>query len=112
MSAASAEDHRGLHDRNVITRAEIGPVEHLSAYEVVTTLRRQWLSGHGALAANDGMPEAPRVYVEGIRVGSCEMLKGIAASTVNELRFLDAREATTRFGTGHTAGAILVALRR
>ena len=112
MPAASPEDHRARTDRNVITRAEIGPVEQLSAYEVVTTLRRQWLFGRGALAANDGLPEAPRVYVEGVRVGTCEVLKGIAASTVNELRFLDARDATTRFGTGHTAGAILVTLRR
>jgi len=110
-SDALVADRPARADRNVITRAEIVPIEMLSAYDVVTTLRRQWLFGRGALTAADGRSEAPRVYVESVLVGSCEALKDIAASAVDELRFLDTREAITRFGTGHT-GAILLTLRR
>jgi hypothetical protein len=84
----------------------------LSAYDVVATVRRQWLTGRGAVIVADGRPKGPLVYVEGVAIGSCETLKDFAAVNVEELRFLDAVKATTRFGTGHPAGAILVTLRR
>lgn len=103
---------RLVRDWNVITRAEIEPTEMLSAYDVVAYRRRPWLVTRGMQPPAEWRSVAPLVYLEGAPYGSCETLKSIAANTVDELRFLDALEATTRFGTGHAAGAILVTLRR
>src|SRR5262249_3300054 len=61
--ADSAADYRARRDRNVITKSEMVAMETLSAYDVVMTLRRQWLSARGALTA-DGLPDAPFVYLQ------------------------------------------------
>lgn len=100
------------HDANVITRAEIIPAEMPSAYDVVVHARRQWIRGRGVTTLGEWREEAPLVYLDGVRYGTCETLKNIASDAVEEMRFLDAPDATTRFGTGHTGGAILVRLRR
>jgi hypothetical protein len=107
----SAADHRSGADRNVITGTEIVP-GMLSAYDIVQYRRPRWLLGHGQLPSDEGKPEAPTVYLEGVKYGDLETLRGINAFEVAELRFLDARDATTRFGSGHSTGVILVTLRR
>lgn len=51
----------------------------------------------------------PAVYLDGVPLlGGLADLAAIRADAVGEVRFLSPIEATTRFGTGHTAGAILV----
>src|SRR5215813_4062155 len=107
----SAFDHRSGADRNVITTTEITPAM-LTAYDVVRYRRPRWLFGRGAVPSDDGKPETPLVYLEGVRYGALDALNSINALDVAELRFLDARDATTRFGSGHTTGVILVTLRR
>jgi hypothetical protein len=109
--AESSADRRTSGDRNVITRAEILPAM-LSAYDVVQYRRPRWLLGRGTLPSDEGQPEAPLVYLEGVKYGNLETLRSINALEVAELRFLDARDATTRFGSGHTNGVIVVTLRR
>jgi hypothetical protein len=110
-SADSAADRRAHGDGNVITSVEILPGMS-SAYDVVRNRRPEWLHARGTLPSDAGRPALPLVYLEGISYGDCETLKSIAASSIAELRFLDARDATTRFGSGHTSGIILVTLRR
>ena len=52
---------------------------------------------------------APVVYVDGFSVDrGLAGLAEIRSTVIREIRFLSAPEATTRFGTGHEAGAILV----
>ena len=57
--------------------------------------------------ANSGI----KVYLDGFRYGSVESLATIPAMNVVEVRWLSAMDATTRFGTGNTAGAIAVTSR-
>jgi len=35
-------------------------------------------------------------------------LRGIPAASIGEISFMNPRDATTRFGTGHAGGAIMV----
>lgn len=49
-----------------------------------------------------------RVYVDGIRAGDVSALTNIQIAIVKEIRKLSAPDATTRFGTGHASGAIMV----
>lgn len=53
----------------------------------------------------------PVVYVDGIPAGSLEVLREIPVVDVESVTFMNPIEATTRFGTDHQAGALLVATR-
>jgi hypothetical protein len=48
------------------------------------------------------------VYLDDARLGGVEQLRWIPATTVREMRFLSAIEATTRYGVGHSGGAVVV----
>ena len=90
---------------NVITRAEIEAANVPSAYEVVRKLRYTWLQTR-VRSPSGGDPV--RVYVDGVIQSGVDELRRLEPSIVAELRYLNPGDATTRFGTGHTAGAILV----
>jgi len=49
--------------------------------------------------------EAMVIYVDGVRRGGLDELRALAIEQVQELRFLSAEEATSRFGMGHPFGA-------
>ena len=51
------------------------------------------------------------VYVDGARFGGIESLSLIQATPILEIRFLSASEATSRFGTGNSGGAIVITTR-
>lgn len=48
------------------------------------------------------------VYVDGVRVGDLSYLSSVLVADVVDVAFLRAPDATTRFGTDHTGGALLV----
>jgi hypothetical protein len=52
------------------------------------------------------------VYIEGIREPSLDALRRLDVTSILLIDYLGAADATTRYGTGHTGGAILVSLRR
>jgi hypothetical protein len=51
---------------------------------------------------------APVVYLNNLRLGTPDQLSTMPADGVTEVRWLSAIDATTRYGTGHAGGAILV----
>lgn len=93
---------------DVIRTAEL--VQHLGEdlYTFIQRARPAWLQTRAPLSAQgapaivvvlDGVPQEPGL----------DRLRTLRASDVQEVRRLSATDATTRFGTGMTAGAILVA---
>jgi hypothetical protein len=52
------------------------------------------------------------VYLGDIRYGEIEVLRSFDISAVTEARFINAANATTRFGTGHMGGVIQITIRR
>jgi hypothetical protein len=94
----------------VLTMDEIMKTGQPTAFRVIQTVRPQWLLVRrqgGSLSR----PETIKVYVQGNRFGEVATLEQMQSSTIKEIRHLDGRDATIRFGTGHMAGAILVTLR-
>jgi hypothetical protein len=81
-----------------------------SAWEVVQRLRPQWLRSRGQVSVMSGEGDRPIVYVNNARFGEMIVLQNIEALSVREMRFIRAADATTRWGTGHPAGAIEVFL--
>ncbi len=98
---------------NVILESEIGPSGATNAMDVIQRLRPSMLRGRGS-AGMEGGSSAQQivVYVDGIKAGGLEALSPISAISIKEIRFLSAADATTRFGTGTPAGAILVTTKK
>ena len=99
---------------NVITSEEIAAGAGATAYEVIQRLRPSYLHTRGAMR---GAPTADSnnleavdvvVYVGDNRVGGSDQLRQISVSDIREIRYFTASEATTKWGTGHSAGAIQV----
>jgi hypothetical protein len=82
-----------------------------TAYEVVEQLRPEYLRNRGPTSVSRPTPPEAVVYLDGVRQGGLETLRRIRKQTLREIRYMDAREATTLYGTGHRAGAILVVTR-
>jgi hypothetical protein len=95
----------------VITFAEIETLQVATAYEVVLQLRPEYLRTRGPASVSTPTPAEAVVYLDGVRQGGPETLRRIRKQTLREIRYMDSREATTQFGTGHRAGAILVITR-
>lgn len=90
--------------RNVITAEEIATIEVATAYHVVRRLRPQWLQARGA--------GDPVVYIDQQRRGRPGELEFLLPADVAGMRYLNAGDATLRWGTNHPAGAIMVTLKR
>lgn len=97
---------------SVIGHDEIEVSTAANAYELVYQLRPNWLRGRGPQNLRGMSPALPVVYVAHVRQGSVEVLRGLATTTLLELRYVDATTATTRYGEGHSGGVIEVDLRR
>jgi hypothetical protein len=91
---------------NLITEAEIAETAARDGYHAVQLLRPQWFRVRGASSMS--ATSEPAVYLNGQRIGELRSLGTIQATAIREMRFLTAAEATTRYGTGHEAGAIIV----
>lgn len=102
--AAGTQSGSSARRSNLITAEEILRVEVSTAYDAVRRLRPQWLQGRGG--------DRPVVYVDGQRRGSLNELELILPGDVAQMRFMSASDATTRYGTNHPGGAILVMTRR
>jgi hypothetical protein len=105
---ATQAAYTGPRDRNLLTEEEIVATKATDAFRVVRAARPAWLLPK--IAGSRRL--TPEVYVDGSRAGGVNSLSQYSAGIVHEIKYLTADEATTRFGTGHGGGAILVALKR
>lgn len=110
--ASSATQQSGAaprRDTSVITAEELATIPQGDLYSAIEQLRPTFLQTRGVTSPGVGTaPEVLNVYVNGTRSGDVNVLHQIQVIDVKEVRRLSATEATQRFGTGHTMGAILV----
>ena len=109
-------------DRNLITSEEIVAGNFRNAFEAVERLRPNMLrqraltlrnNAGNTMASSASQAQVPVIaYVDEVRVGGVDQLKGVPATQVLEIRYVNAQEATMRWGTGHASGAIMVFTRR
>lgn len=96
-------------DPNLITAEELTEYATLSALDVVRRLRPRWLTGRGQ---GSGGMNRPQVLQDGARLGDPEnALRSIAVSDIESIRYLNASDATMRYGTNFPGGAIVVTSR-
>ena len=87
---------------NVLTGEQIRETNAVALYDALLELRPIWLRPRGL--------SGPVVYIYGLRHGPVGTLYGIAANQVVRVEFMSGLDATTRYGTGHAGGVLLVNL--
>jgi hypothetical protein len=112
LVACASSPSGSTRDRTLITQREIEESALLDAFEIVRALRPEFLRTRGTSSFRVTDPVEAQVYVDGVRTGNPDTLRRLPRDVLREIRYIDAREATTRYGTGHGAGAILVATKR
>ena len=96
--------------RNYISFEEIKATKNpgSSAWDLISRTRPNFLRTRGASSLRDTSPVGAMIYVNGVLYGRLESLKSLDADDIREIEFISAGDATTRFGTDHLGGAILI----
>jgi hypothetical protein len=105
-AAQAAAPHRSTG--NVIAGDELTATGATNVYEAVQRLRPQWLNS--ARIRRGGSGDELVVYLDSNRYGTLTSLRSLSLGGIQEVRYYGASEATNRFGTGHTGGAIVVSM--
>ncbi len=91
-----------------ISREDIRERVHLDTYEIVRQLRPAWVRARGSPSLQGRDQGFAVVYIDQSRFGMVDSLRQIDPVAIAEIRYMNPSDATTRFGTGHMGGAILV----
>ncbi len=109
--APAAEADARFRSPDEILRAEIverGANAH-NAMQLLRRVRPTWLGTRGANSFTAPGASYPVVYVDNIRrPGGLSALFQIPLDEIRRMEFVGPADATTRWGTGHQAGVILV----
>lgn len=87
-------------DANRISAEELAPYTSFNAMDAVRRLRPNWLTSRGT--------GGPRIVVDGSPRGSVDVLSSLSVSDIQSMQMLNASDATMRYGTNYTGGAIVV----
>ncbi len=97
---------------NVLEREQFAELHYADAYEIVARLRPRWLRARGFGTLRDSSANLPVVYRDDRLLGELDRLRDIDFDTVVRIEYIGASDSTTRFGTGHSGGVILVTTMR
>jgi hypothetical protein len=103
---SASQTVRGPAD--LITEAEINAnARYDNALEVIQNLRPQMLR------PRTGAGTQPiRLYIDDVQMNDMNGLATMPPHRIKEIRYLNPRDATTRWGTGHAGGVIVVTTKR
>ena len=97
-------ERAGARRSDRISREEIAARNWTDAYEIVATLRPNWLVDRGRDSFGSGA--VIQVILNGVRMGGVASLRRLPAAEVEYAQYYDATAATTRWGVGFGKGAI------
>jgi hypothetical protein len=100
----------GFRNRTILTSEEIvqAGVSSQTAYELIYQLRPEYLRSRGRSSLRTMAPPTAVVYVNDMRFGDITSLNSISVEGIYMISYMSASDATTRFGSDHLAGAILI----
>jgi hypothetical protein len=112
VSCASGGQSAGpSRNRDIITAEEVARTTFSTAYEVVESLRPEFMRSRST-SMGTGQSDNAVVYIDGVRAGGLNELRRVPREQIQEIRYLSGSDATTIYGTGHVGGAILVTTKR
>jgi hypothetical protein len=97
-------------DTNLLSGEDVAQTSAANVYDAIQRLRPQWLMS--ARIRRGGSGDEVQVYLDSTHYGTLTSLKGLSIGGVQEIHYLNATEATNRYGTGHTGGAIVVVMNK
>jgi hypothetical protein len=106
---ATSTPRGGSSSSDTITTEQIDAYSGNDVYLLIQRLHPSWLRERGRASIELSTPV--RVYINGLPRGGVQVLRALTPRDVLRIQYLDSRQATTAYGTGHTNGAILVTLR-
>ena len=92
--------------QRLISLDEIKQSSFANAYEIVETLRPQWFRTRGRTSISQTV--TVKVYLDGTLLGAPDQLRQITTRAITSIRYIDASDATLRWGLDHGQGAIMV----
>jgi hypothetical protein len=95
-------------DSTVLTRTEIDETGVQTAFDAIRQLRPRYLRGRAIVSVAYPWTSYPLVYVNGLFRGDLSSLRSILVHDIEEIRYINPGDATTRWGTGHSGGVIHV----
>ncbi|MDO8500642.1 MAG: hypothetical protein Q7S20_02255 [Gemmatimonadaceae bacterium] len=103
----------GAGKRSVLIAEEMEAAKGVgwTAYDLISLLRPEFLRSRGAMSLSDAVPVTAKVYLDSIFFGNLQSLKTLSAGQIVRIEYINAADATTRFGTGNAGGAILIMTR-
>ena len=99
------------YDPLLILEEEISASNLDNAHAFISWARPFWLRGTDFNSIKYSTVYYPYVYVNGNRYGDMTSLGSISIVNISEMKFLRAIDATSRLGTDHRGGAILISRR-
>jgi len=96
--SGSSEPRR---DRNRLSQEELDEWNQLPAWDVVQRLGPMWMRPGGVRNSANPAGHYAYVFVDGSPYGPMESLRSFRVENIQEMRFVDATDATIRYG-GHT----------
>ncbi|MGD2071714.1 MAG: Plug domain-containing protein [Gemmatimonadota bacterium] len=106
--ASTATGHCRSTARAASDRIDAARLQATGAHDVHDALR---LIRPRMLGTRAPRKDAPVVYVDGVRVGHVAYLRRLPVREIESIRRLGGPDATTRYGTDHVGGALLVTTR-
>jgi len=94
--------------RNLVSASELVGTQAADIHQALILIRPEFLRGRGAASINMREKTAVAVYFDNVRAGGLEALRGFPLQGVEAVEFISAANATTRWGTNHSGGVILV----
>jgi hypothetical protein len=110
-SACSTSGGGGGGNPDLITREEIEAANDPHAYDLIRRVRPRWLRARTQGSFGNPEPMFANVYVNELRFGDLNSLQRLDIRSIERIEYVDALDATTRFGTGNVGGVINVVLR-
>jgi hypothetical protein len=75
-------------------------------YDAIDRLRPRWLQVRSRTSVQGATPIV--VFRDNARIGGVEVLRSMRIEGIEEVRFINATDATTRWGMGYGSGVIEV----
>jgi hypothetical protein len=111
--SAAGGGGRAPSSRSSITEEELNDLPASTVFQAVQRLRPTWLRGRVTTVRGASSERYyAQVFVDGLHRGDLDVLNGMDVREVQEIRYLSASDATTRFGTGYPGGIIEILTKR
>jgi hypothetical protein len=94
--------------RNVITQEEIESSNASNLYDLIASLRGDFLKDRGTISIKTNTHERAVVFLNDQEYGILETLRNIPPGRVSEIRYISGIDAVNRFGSQYGGGIVML----